>query len=203
MTRFRIALTAAGMLALAGPAAAQNLYVGEIILAPFGFCPAGTLEANGRMLPRTGINMPVATYMDGAYGPDRDGSFPLPDLRGRGMVNQGQGNGLSNYALGARAGADAVVLTEAQLPPHTHDGFIMVSTNHANTHHPTNAALTELGTGTRIYKKGSATAVPDVDMAPGSAVLLPTGQNAPMPVRDPFIAFTPCIAIVGVYPPAP
>ncbi|MFZ6679204.1 phage tail protein [Undibacterium sp. Tian12W] len=44
----------------------------------------------------------------------------LPDLRSRFVVGAGQGAGLSNYPTSATGGYEAVTLTTAQLPSHSH-----------------------------------------------------------------------------------
>lgn len=53
------------------------------------------------------------------YGGSGD-KFKLPDLRGRIMLGQGKGEGLSRYLVGQAGGAAQVSLTESQLPAHSH-----------------------------------------------------------------------------------
>jgi hypothetical protein len=49
-----------------------------------------------------------------------DGQNGTPDLRGRFILGNGQGAGLTNRLEGATGGAETVTLTEAQMPAHNH-----------------------------------------------------------------------------------
>ena len=46
--------------------------------------------------------------------------FNLPDFRGRVAIGAGQGTALTQKSLGETGGAESVILTESQLPSHTH-----------------------------------------------------------------------------------
>ena len=59
------------------------------------------------------------------FGGNGTTNFQLPDLRGRVPIGQGQGPGLSNYNMGGVQGAEAVTLTTATTPAHSH-GFLSV-----------------------------------------------------------------------------
>lgn len=54
------------------------------------------------------------------YGGDGRTTFALPDLRGSVPIHVGNGPGLSPRAQGSRAGAEAMTLTQQQMPSHTH-----------------------------------------------------------------------------------
>jgi hypothetical protein len=76
----------AGLLAFGAAAPAQAVgvddYIGSIGLAGFvGFCPSGTLPADGRLLPIAQYNALFALFGD-SYGGDAKTTFALPDLRG-------------------------------------------------------------------------------------------------------------------------
>ena len=49
-----------------------------------------------------------------------DGQNGTPDLRGRFILGMGQGAGLLNRVLNAKGGVETVILTEAQMPAHSH-----------------------------------------------------------------------------------
>ncbi|MBD2256638.1 tail fiber protein [Pseudanabaena sp. FACHB-2040] len=51
---------------------------------------------------------------------DTAGSFRVPDLRGRGAIGSGAGDGLTNRTLGQQVGAENHRLTVAELPSHGH-----------------------------------------------------------------------------------
>lgn len=101
--RRKSAITAAltGALIAAAPAAhaGPEEYLGEIITVGFNFCPRGTLEADGRLLPIS-ENTALFSLLGTMYGGDGRTTFALPDLRGRTIIGAGQGPGLPNYAIG-------------------------------------------------------------------------------------------------------
>ncbi|GGB74955.1 phage tail protein [Henriciella pelagia] len=103
---FIAALTGASLTAIAPAAqAGPDEYIGEIITVGFNFCPRGTMEADGRLLPiqqHTALFSLLGTY----YGGDGRTSFALPDLRGRVVVGTGQGPGLSTRTVGERGGIE-------------------------------------------------------------------------------------------------
>jgi microcystin-dependent protein len=81
--------------------------------------------------------------------------FKIPDYRGRVMGAAGQGDGLTNRAMGARVGSETHTMTADEMPVHTHSG----TTNVAGAHtHGTNATggqgnaglVTANGAGTGI-----------------------------------------------------
>ena len=49
-----------------------------------------------------------------------DGTYPTPDLRGRFILGQGQGNGLTNRVSGDISGFENITLNINQIPAHTH-----------------------------------------------------------------------------------
>lgn len=100
----KLALTAvltSAIMATAAPAAhaGPEEYLGEIITVGFNFCPRGTLEADGRLLPIS-ENTALFSLLGTMYGGDGRTTFALPDLRGRTIIGAGQGPGLPSYAIG-------------------------------------------------------------------------------------------------------
>nr|WP_070961149.1 tail fiber protein [Hyphomonas sp. Mor2] len=97
----------AGALATNAPAAqAQGeRYIGEIITVGFNFCPRDTVQANGQLLAIAQHNALFALYGT-IYGGDGRSTFALPDLRGRTIVGEGNGPGLTQRTQGERAGAE-------------------------------------------------------------------------------------------------
>jgi microcystin-dependent protein len=107
----KLAITAAltGALMVAAPTAhaGPDEYLGEIITVGFNFCPRGTLEADGRLLPIS-ENTALFSLFGTQYGGDGRTTFALPDLRGRTIIGAGQGPGLPNYAIGQKGTSGAV-----------------------------------------------------------------------------------------------
>jgi len=118
--KFTIAAALTGaLMAVAAPSAQAGMddYLGEIMTVGFNFCPRGTLEADGRLLPiaeNTGLFALLGTM----YGGDGRTTFALPDLRGRVVVGTGQGPGLTDRRQGERGGAE----TDAASPAPAGDG---------------------------------------------------------------------------------
>lgn len=84
-----------------------------------GALPAGFLPVNGDTLPLA-QHTSLFQKLGNTYGGNGQTTFKLPDLRGRAVMHEGQGVGLSNHALGANVGAESYTLSEAHLPPHAH-----------------------------------------------------------------------------------
>lgn len=108
-----IAATLAAPSAQAGP----DEYLGEILTVGFNFCPRGTLEADGRLLPIS-QNSALFSLLGTLYGGDGRTTFALPDLRGRVIVGAGQGPGLTERRQGERGGTESDIAG----PALAHDG---------------------------------------------------------------------------------
>ena len=115
----KLALTAtltSAIMATAAPAAhaGPEEYLGEIVTVGFNFCPRGTLEADGRLLPISD-NTALFSLLGTTYGGDGRTTFALPDLRGRTIIGAGQGPGLPDYRLGQKG-------TTSTLPNNSRNG---------------------------------------------------------------------------------
>ena len=97
------AVIAAAPVAHAGP----DEYLGELITVGFNFCPRGTMEADGRLLP-INENTALFSLLGTMYGGDGRTTFALPDLRGRTIIGAGQGPGLPDYRIGEKGTAGTV-----------------------------------------------------------------------------------------------
>lgn len=67
------------------------------------------------------------------FGFDDLDTFRLPDYRGRAIAQPGQGFGLTNRLMGVYVGAETHVLTENQVPAHTHIGVTESNGTHTHT----------------------------------------------------------------------
>jgi microcystin-dependent protein len=94
-------------------------YLGEIRMVGFSFAPEGWALCNGQPLPISANNALFA-LLGTTYGGNGTTAFNLPDLQGRLPLHAGNGAGLPVYALGQKAGTQSVILTQQQMPPHTH-----------------------------------------------------------------------------------
>ncbi len=186
----------------AGGAHAQDNYIGEIMLVGFNFCPRGTTEANGQLLPISQFTALFSLYGT-IYGGDGRTTFALPDLRGRVPVHVGQGPGLSNYLPGQRGGVEAQTLTSQQMPPHQHGVTVTLNGTTAPASSPSPAGnLPALSTGASLYGTIPSGGSPAAMNAAGASV---TENNAgggqPVSTVQPYLALRYCIVLNGLFPP--
>jgi len=101
------AATLGTTLAMAAPEADAygDRYLGEIITVGYNFCPRGTAQANGQLLSIS-QNTALFSLYGTIYGGDGRSTFALPDLRGRTIIGEGNGAGLSMRTQGQTGGAE-------------------------------------------------------------------------------------------------
>lgn len=166
-------------------------FLGEIKLVPYNFAPRGWAFCDGTIMS-IAQNTALFALLGTTYGGNGQSTFALPDLRSRAVVGFGQGPGTSNYALGEQLGVEAVTLTVAQIPPHTHG--LHVSSAQGDTSSPSNNYLAKapLAIG-NLYGAG-ANAV----MAPGTIAL--DGNSTPHNNLQPYLVLNYIIALQGIFP---
>ena len=172
--------------ALAG--CSSSPFIGSICLAGFNFCPRGYAPADGQLVAISS-NPALFSLLGTIYGGDGRTTFGLPDLRGRIPIHAGQGPGLSNRRLGAKAGAEHVTLTVNQLPSHSHQ--LVASNDTANQNLPTNNTLAN--TINRIYVDVTTTAM-------SSEAITNVGGSQSHSNLMPFLCINFIIALFGIYP---
>lgn len=130
-------------------------YVGEIRMWPSVRIPENWLLCDGRSLTVNDYQVLFAV-IGTIYGGNGSTNFNIPNLIGRVPVHQGQGTSLTNRVIGQTGGEQAVTLTIANLPAHSHT--IVGSTEQATTDTPGGAlALAATASGTSAYSKEDAT----------------------------------------------
>jgi microcystin-dependent protein len=186
------ALAAGLQITCAGLASAQEMYVGEVRLVGFNFCPVGWMQASGQILS---IQQYTALYSlyGTTYGGNGSTNFGLPNLNGRAPY----GNGTPGQPIGAVYGNSTVTLTIANLPTHTHQLF--GSQTGPSTNSPQGALSATFGSNEKIYAPaGSPANAQFAQTAIGF-----TGQNIPISVQSPALAMQWCVAYTGIYPSRP
>jgi microcystin-dependent protein len=174
--------------------------------------PSNWAFCDGRLL---NLNTYQALYslIGTTYGGDGVTTFALPDLRSRLPVGQGSAAGMANYVLGTQAGAEAIALTAAQMPAHTHP--FMASTAATDATAPfgrylgdTSDVVVTVTSGTSVtptqlkpFIPPGASAMTTVTLAP-AAVGSEFGSGA-HENRMPCVAINFIIALNGVYPSRP
>ena len=85
-------------------------FIAEIRMVGFNFAPKGWATCDGQVLPLA-QNQALFSLLGTTYGGDGRSTFALPDLRSRGPIHMGQGQGLSPRDIGETGGSET-----AQLP---------------------------------------------------------------------------------------
>lgn len=93
---------------------------GSVCYMVTDFCPQGYLPAQGQVLSINAYQA-LFTLVGNTFGGNQaQGTFGIPDLRGRGAIGVGQGPALSTITRGQVLGAENVTLTTSNLAAHTH-----------------------------------------------------------------------------------
>jgi len=148
----------------------------EVMLFAGNFAPSGWAFCEGQLLQISGYDA-LFTLVGTIYGGDGVTTFGLPDLRGRFLIGQGSGPGLSSRSLGERAGTEFVTVTAANMP--------------ATGQTVTKVKNRAVGTTSTGVVEGR------VD---GTKNLAVTGGGQSHPNIPPFLVLNYCIALVGIYP---
>lgn len=171
----------------------MEFYIGQILLVGFNFAPTGTMPCDGRLLSIAQYSA-LFSLLGTTYGGNGVTTFALPDLRGRMPINQGQGPGLSDYAIGEAAGSETVTLTTANLPAHNH--VLAANSSPGTGSDPTNSFLA--GYGTSLPPAGPYASTPNTTMAANA--IQPTGNGSPVSIMSPFLTMNYVIVTEGIFP---
>jgi microcystin-dependent protein len=173
-------------------------YLGEIRMVGFNFAPAGWMLCDGSLL-QVSQYQALFALLGVTFGGDGIRTFGLPDLRGRSPVGMGTGPGLTDITQGELEGSESVIMSQAQMPAHTHV-LSVAGTETASTSAPsaTNNVLGASGAG-----QGSATIWSTEMTSPIPLNLQQVGMaggNQPLPLRNPYIGTNFIIAYEGIFP---
>jgi len=148
--------------------------------------PTGWLLCDGTSISRTTYGA-LFSVIGTVYGVgDGSTTFNLPDLRGRCTIGMGGGTNLSFRPLGSTGGEEAHLITQTELPSHTH------GVNDPGHTHTVAYAVGSLNQPTAI---GGSTTAPTTLKATSSSnttgiTLQNTGGGMAMNVMSPFIAMS-------------
>lgn len=172
-----------------------QVYMGQIMLAGFGFVPRGFAACNGQLLPISQFQA-LFSLLGTQYGGDGRTTFALPNLQGRAAVGAGASVDPNwqppAYTQGEVGGAETVTLVSQNLPAHTHTA--LGSTNAGAIKNPTNAMYA--GTGSEsIYAPSSGPQV----VLNGQTIGL-SGGSQPHVNMQPYGVLNFNIALYGIFP---
>jgi microcystin-dependent protein len=169
-------------------------FVAEIRIVGFNFPPRGWAYCNGQLMPIS-QNTALFSLLGTNYGGDGRSTFALPNLQGCAPLHSGQGQGLTQRALGEMGGSSAVTLLESQIPSHPHGVFgVNTAATSATLQGNMIAAPPEDSFATRGGKSA-------VQM--NGAALAGAGSSLPHNNMQPYLVLNFIIALQGVYPPRP
>lgn len=160
-------------------------FLGEIRPFGFNFPPKGWASCDGQLLP-IAQNQALFSLLGTMYGGDGRVTFGLPDLRGRAGMHTGQG-----HVQGERGGEEAVALTVAQIPAHSH------------TANCSNAPGTETGPAGQFWAQdanGNVVFNSTGGAAMAAAAIGVAGGSGPHPNMQPYLVVNYCIALQGIFP---
>ncbi|HVT12558.1 MAG TPA: tail fiber protein [Fimbriimonadaceae bacterium] len=168
-------------------------FLGEIRLVAFNYAPLGWATCDGQILS-IAQNTALFALLGTTYGGNGQSTFALPDLRGRVIVDAGQGPGLSNIVQGEAAGTESVTLNTVQMPAHNHE--LVAHSANATTNDPTAGGFAKPFIAARfqnLYRDGAEThANPQMIETVGSG----SGHEN----RQPHLTLTYIIALEGIFP---
>lgn len=170
-----------------------NPTLGQIMMVGFNFAPPGWAMCNGQLLS---INQNTALFslLGTTFGGDGETTFGLPDLRGRSALHVGSGPGLSNISWGERGGQENVVLTQNQIPSHSHS--LNVNSTGGTSSDPSGNYLASNSEGIKHYTGAPGSPVPSAN----GGSIGNTGNSQSHNNMSPYLGVYHVIAMQGIYP---
>jgi microcystin-dependent protein len=169
-------------------------YLGQIILVPYNFAPAGWARCDGQLLP-IAQNTALFSLLGTQFGGNGTTTFALPDLRGRVPMGDGSGTGLTPTVVGQLKGTETNTLSTAQMPIHNHTVNAVTSEGNQNT--PTG----NLPADTKLLDKEYSNAATNTTM--NATMIGNAGGSQPVNNMQPTITLMYIIATQGIYPSHP
>lgn len=180
----------------------------NFVILDWGYC-------GGSLLP-IAQNPSLFSLLGTQFGGNGRVSFGLPDLRGREPVNHGAGPALNPVIMGERGGIKDTSLTQADLPPHSHDFTAAGQTTGGETTMPVSSetAFDTSPDGVYLGKTASSTEIyaTALSATPGTKIPIPsqqvtitsstdtTGAGNALYVRSPYQGVNFQICMNGLYP---
>ena len=165
-------------------------FIAEVRIMACNFAPRGWAFCDGQLLPIS-QNTALFSLIGTTYGGDGRTTTALPNLVDRMPMHPGNGPGLTPRRLGERVGVNAVTLTEAQIPSHTHQ----VMGNKGTANHPEPNGQ-ELAKGNTIFSNSLAAPIEQL----ASNTLQSNGGGQSHSNQSPYLNLNFVIALVGTYP---
>ena len=187
--------------------AGSDPFVGEIMFFGGNFAPRNWAFCDGQLL-LVSQNQALFSLVGTFYGGDGRTTFGIPDMRGRVVVDQGTGPGLSQYQLGQKAGLEKVTLTSTQIPNHSHSlgPLANLQLKAANAlGDSTSASGNALGLSlARLYSTQTPSSAMHANSIAatisGDGLVANAGGDQSHENRPPFLAINCNLSLVGIFP---
>lgn len=168
-------------------------FVAEIRIFAGNFAPTGWALCQGQLLPIS-QNTALFSLLGTFYGGNGQSTFGLPDLQGKGPINQGSGPGLSQRFLGEEGGSETVTLIQTEIPAHNH--ILRGTTNAADQTDPSTRMWAASSVGRTPPPLYSTTQ--NSTMSPQALPV--TGGSLPHNNMHPYLVLNFIIALQGIFP---
>jgi len=176
-------------------------FIAEIRLLPYTYAPQDWAACDGGYIPivqNPSLYALIGTY----YGGDGVSNMRLPNMQGRipmhvgGNGTSNAGRGLSTHRLGEAGGQSGVMITQSQIPKHSH--LLNVSLDMPSTTDPDKKSFPSKHAGLgKVYKNVPPTAYTQM----AEDALAKIGEFEAHENRQPYLTLQFCIALDGVFPP--
>lgn len=170
-------------------------FLGEIKMFGGNFAPRGYLLCNGQLLS-IAQNTALFSLMGTTYGGNGQSTFGLPNFQGVVPMGFGNGPGLTPRVMGESGGSSDVILTSANVPPHTH--VLNGTSAGATTPSPSGNLWAVSGSRRITVNQYSAAKGTGVAMAPQA--LATAGLSVPHNNLQPTLVVNFIMATQGIYP---
>lgn len=170
--------------------AGPDPFLGEVQWFAGNFAPRGWAFCDGQLLS-IAQNSALFSILGTTYGGDGRVTFGLPDVRGRLVLHQGTGPGLTNRRLGVKSGVETVTLNQNQIPNHTHT---LRASNGAGTAINPSGNVLASPRRARLYEDDDA----NTDMH--ASAISPAGGGQSHTNIQPFNTLNCIIALQGTFP---
>jgi microcystin-dependent protein len=168
----------------------SDAFVAEIRMFAGNFAPNGWALCDGQLMPIS-QNTALFSLLGTMYGGDGRSNFALPNLQAASPLGQGQGPGLTPRVVGEMGGVDTVTLLQTEMPAHGH--ALQGATDDVNSLSPI-GAMPGAAESAGLYRTGHNAAL-------AATAMSVQGGSLPHNNRQPYLAVTFIIALVGIFPP--
>jgi len=176
-------------------------FVAQVQIFAFNFAPKGWAFCRGQLLPIS-QNTALFSLLGTQYGGDGKSTFALPNFLNLGVVNAGQGAGLSQYFIGEQTGSPTETLLISEIPSHNH-GFVANTTQGSVTTASGNQLAKAFNGAKTAGFTGNYMTTTSTPQTPMAQTLGFTGGSQPHNNMQPYLALNFCIAMQGVFPARP